>query len=159
MEQTKFKLSHTILYAKGWYLKTDDIWGDLEKVMLLDDYSTIDRNDVFTILLNAVSNSKGYHWASLRDVMTDILPRNVWKIGYPIKGNHLKGYLVGEEFFEYDVQTAFVYYVLSNFRNLHRDSWTRPKELSNRYPLGLGITHEKYLNIFNDETDLKKSMK
>ena len=44
MKQTKFKLSHTILYAKGWYLKTDDIWGDLERVLLLDDYSAINRN-------------------------------------------------------------------------------------------------------------------
>ncbi len=149
MKQTKFKLSHTILYAKGWYLKTDDIWEDLEKVLLLDDYSAINRDDVFTILLNAVSNSEGYHWTNLRDVMIDILPRNVWKIGYAVKENHLKGDLIGKDIPEYDVQTAFLYYVLSNFRNLHRDGWIPPKELSNRYPLESGITHEKYLNIFN----------
>ena len=40
-------------------------------------------------------------------VMIDILPKNVWKIGYAVKENHLKGDLIGKDIPEYDVQTAF----------------------------------------------------
>ena len=42
----------------------------------------------------------------------------------------------------------FLYYVLSNFRNLDRDGWIPPKELSNRYPLGSGITTMKNILIY-----------
>ena len=33
MEQ-KFKLTNVVLYAKGWYKKSDDIWEDLKKILL-----------------------------------------------------------------------------------------------------------------------------
>ena len=38
-----FKLSHVVLYAKGWYQKSDDIWKDLKKILNLDDYSPFDK--------------------------------------------------------------------------------------------------------------------
>lgn len=34
----KFKLANVVLYAKGWYLRTNDIWADLTKILELDGY-------------------------------------------------------------------------------------------------------------------------
>jgi hypothetical protein len=76
----KFKLTHVTLYAKDWYLITNDIWDDLIKILELDGYTPFDKMDVYSILLSAVQNSQIYRWTELKEVMNGIHPSNCWKV-------------------------------------------------------------------------------
>jgi len=50
----KFKLTNVVLYAKGWYLRTNDIWADLTKILELDGYSPQNKWDIYNIILKSV---------------------------------------------------------------------------------------------------------
>ena len=50
----KLKLSHTILYAKGWYEWSDDIIKDLTKTLEADGYSVFTPWDIRNILLSTI---------------------------------------------------------------------------------------------------------
>ena len=85
MEQ-KFNLTNVVLYAKGWYKKSDDIWADLKKILELDDYSPFSKNDVYSII--AARFSEFDHRSSeLFEVLKGIHPNSCWKYGYYVKEN------------------------------------------------------------------------
>jgi hypothetical protein len=44
IDNTKFKLTHVVLYAKGWYNSSDDIYADLKEILKLDDYTPLSKN-------------------------------------------------------------------------------------------------------------------
>ena len=50
----KAKISHTILYIKGWYRVSEDILEDLRATLLADGYSAdlFKDDDVINVLLN-----------------------------------------------------------------------------------------------------------
>jgi len=51
-------LSHTVLYAKGWYNKTSDVIEDLKKILELDNYTPFTQTDVVSILTVEYMRSK-----------------------------------------------------------------------------------------------------
>ena len=59
MEQ-KFKLANVVLYAKGWYKKSDDIWEDLKKILEFDNYTPFTKMDVYSIIVTAFQESNIY---------------------------------------------------------------------------------------------------
>lgn len=135
-----FKLSHLVLYAKGWYKKTDDIWADLLKILKLDDYTPFDKNDVYFIITNAFQNYK-CRQTELREVLINITPNNSWKVGYYTKGNAewLKD-LEKIDLPEYNMETAFIYYVLSTIRFIDNKDWIPVTPKCNKYPRAENIT-------------------
>ena len=78
----KFKLSHVVLYAKGWYKITDDIWEDLANILVLDNYNPWNKSDVFSIIISAFQSSGIYRITELKEVLVRISPSECWKFGY-----------------------------------------------------------------------------
>jgi len=119
--ETKFKLTNVVLYAKGWYKESNDVWEDLKQILELDDYSPFDKDDVYSIMLTAVQNSNIYRWTELKEVLNGINEANCWKFGYYTK--NCKWVDESEKYPDYDMKTAFIYYVLSNLRFMETKYW------------------------------------
>jgi hypothetical protein len=148
MERT-FKLTNFVLYAKGWYHETDDIWTDLIKMLNLDGFSPFDKSDVYSILLSAVQDSQIYRWTELKEVMYGIHPNNCWKFGYYVKQNCRWSIKSESELPEYELPTAFVYYVLSNLRFISSEHWIPKMPKYTKYPRAKDITIRKIYDHFD----------
>jgi hypothetical protein len=146
MKSNKFKLSHLTLYAKGWYENTDDVWGDLKKVLELDDYSPFTKNDIYSIICSRFSEFD-IRQSELKEVLYGIHPSTCWKYGYYTKGCDWvkdEGVLP-----EYDMPTAFIYYVLSTLRFIDNSKWdvVTPKYSKMKKPKE--ITTKRVIEQFN----------
>jgi hypothetical protein len=146
MEQ-KFKLTNVVLYAKDWYLRTDDIWADLQKILELDDYTPFNKRDVYEIIVSAFQESGIYRITELREVLSGITPQNSWRYGYYtksnadwVKDNHLLP--------EYDMATAFIYYVISSLRFIENKYWSPQMPKVSKYPKSKDITIRKLYEQF-----------
>jgi hypothetical protein len=146
--ESKFKLTNVVLYAKGWYLESDDIWEDLKNVLKLDDYTPLTKGDVYNILLNATQESKIYRWTELREVMNGIHPSNCWKFGYYVKENHGWSNKDINDLPDYNVETAFIYYLMSNLRFLDSEHWNPKMPKVTKYPKGKDITIRRLYEHF-----------
>ena len=146
--ENKFKLTNLVLYAKGWYLKTDDIWVDLIKILELDDYTPFDKMDVYNIITGAVQNSNIYRWTELREVLDGIHPKNCWKHGYYVKDNHGWSNKPINELPDYDMPTAFIYYVISNLRFMENTRWNVKFPKYSKYPKPKHITINQLYSVF-----------
>lgn len=144
----KFKLSHVTLYAKGWYLKSDDIWEDLKKILKLDDYTPFTKMDVYSIILSATQNSNIYRWTELKEVLNGIHPSNCWKVGYYVKENADWAHK-DTKINEYDMPTAFIYYVISNLRFIETKYWIPTVPKYKLYPKPKHISLQKVIEQFN----------
>lgn len=145
----KYKLSHLVLYAKGWYKKSDNIWEDLIKILELDGYSPYNIDDVYNIILSSLDSSEFTHrFTELREVLYGIYPSNCWKYGYYVKEN--KDWAnTGTVIHEYVVPTAFIYYVLGNLRFLDNTYWIVKTPIYKKYPKPSHITVKQVIDTFN----------
>jgi hypothetical protein len=146
--ENKFKLSHLALYAKGWYYKSEDIWQDLIKVLELDNYTPFSKSDVFHIITNRFSEFD-YRLTELREVLSGIQPKECWKVGYYTKGNYFTSN--PEELPEYDMETAFIYYVLSTLRFLENTQWNVVTPDYSSLKMGKNITKKKVKEHFESK--------
>lgn len=147
----KFKLSHLTLYAKGWYQKSDDIWNDLKEILKLDDYTPFTNYDVYSIILNSFQNFNNHRSTELREVLNGIHPNNCWKYGYFVKDNHEWSNDKIEDLPDYDMQTAFVYYVLSSLRFLESNLWEIKTPKYKLFPKNKDISAKKVIDQFNQK--------
>lgn len=131
-----FKLANLVLYAKGWYLNTEDIWKDLSSILELDGLTTFNKDDVYSVVASAVQSSDIYRWTELTEVLNGIHPKNCWKYGY--------------QFTEYDMRLAFIYYTLSNLRFLDNKQWEVKTPQITKYPRGKNITTKKLIEVFGN---------
>lgn len=66
MENKKLVMGHVVLYAKGWYKRSDEAWKDYRRVITADGrYTLYTRHDVAQLLLqfvfeNATRLNKGH---------------------------------------------------------------------------------------------------
>lgn len=104
-------LKHFLLYVKGWYQPTTDIWNDLKIVLKLDGYTPFSKNDVFMIILNNLPDIQQFKPFTL---LPALHPSNCWKFGYYVKGNHYFG--DQKDAVEYDYEMAVLKYILSELR-------------------------------------------
>lgn len=139
----KFELTNVVLYARGWYLITDNIWNDLKKILVLDGYTPFTDLDVYSILLNKVQNCGIHRWPELREVLIGITPENCWKCGY-----YTKDHTWVESEVEYDVKTAFLHYVISNLRFIESEKWDVQAPRIKEYPRGKNITLKRIKEHF-----------
>ena len=55
MNEKQLILGHTILYAKGWYKRSNEVWKDYRRVIIADGrYNPYTRHDVAQLLLQFV---------------------------------------------------------------------------------------------------------
>lgn len=53
----KLRLSHTILYSKGWYVKNKEQWKDLVNTLAADGLITLsNEHEVAAYMLSYISN-------------------------------------------------------------------------------------------------------
>lgn len=144
----QFQLAHLVLYAKGWYKKTDDIWEDLKKILVLDDYTPFTKNDVYIVILGCFSRAEfDYRANDLRPVLEGIHPAECWKFGYYTKGcTWVKN---SENLPEYDMQTAFIYYVLSKLKFLEMKYYKFAVPKYKLYPKNPNIPLKNVIERFN----------
>lgn len=145
----QFQLNHTVLYAKGWYNKTDNVFEDLKKILLLDDYTPFTNNDVFGILVR--NYEKLFENKSLLTFLIDISPSETWKVNYPTKGNvWMRNNKENESYPEYDLHTAIIYKILSEFRFMElKDITLSPPKYSIDNPRPTNIELKQVIEMFN----------
>ena len=115
---------HVVLYAKGWYETSDNIFEDLKKVLTLDDYTPETNNDVLSIFLARFEEAKIPN-SGVFNFYCGIHPRNTYKVNYRHSTDGFSEPLPSNE---YDIQLATVYYLLSTVRFLKHDQykWVKP---------------------------------
>lgn len=145
MKDKIFPLSHLVLYAKGWYKNTDNVVEDLKKILELDNYTPFTKNDVYSIICNRFSEFD-CRQSELREVLNGITKYECWKYGYYTNDcTWVKNY---EKLPEYDMQTAFIYYVLSCLRFIDSNQWNKKIPKWNKYPKNTTNTIKKLYEIF-----------
>jgi hypothetical protein len=123
----KFALSHTMLYAKGWYKTYDSksknktIWDDLRVIMSLDDYSgdIMSKTDITYVILHQCQKLDVRAFKDLAAFATGISKDMCWKHGY-VTTDHKWLIKDGEVVPEYDYFEAIVHYCLSSLRYLDK---------------------------------------
>lgn len=138
MKSKVFGLTNLILYAKGWYKKSDNLIEDLKKILELDNYSPFSKNDVYSIILNHFSRWD-HNSTELITILSGIHPDNCWKIGYNYKENNL----------EYDLVEASIYYVLSSVRFIDDNYWVVKTPKYSKFPKNPTISTKQVVKIFN----------
>lgn len=80
----KLKLSHTILYAKGWYKKSKNIWKDLVITLAKDGLITFStEHEVAGYMLNYISSNydiikNEFHNFSIAYFIDEIEKKKLW---------------------------------------------------------------------------------
>lgn len=129
----KIGLSHTILYAKGWYKRSDDIVSDLIKILNLDNIVVYSKHDIFLLLSNKLKYFDGAD-KSIELLCQALHPDNCWKYGYHYKKQNKNQ--------EYDYELAVIYYVLHLFTLLTIDKFNFIAPDYNSYPASDDVTDE-----------------
>lgn len=134
----KITLSHTVLYAKGWYHSTDDIIRDLKFALSLDNYSgeLFKKGDISNFLIQHCSkiSDKIFHFQTTQ-ILNGIRPEFSWKTGY--YHNSSPDWCTRDEWRtgDYDYDIAIIYYCLSGLRFLEKEYWNVSRPI---YGKGLG---------------------
>lgn len=80
----KLKLSHTILYSKGWYVKNKEQWKDLVKTLAADELITFsNEHEVAAYMLNYISSrqeviKKEINCLSIVYMFEEVGKRQLW---------------------------------------------------------------------------------
>lgn len=121
--ENQFELGHVALYAKLWYKRFDKkgrsknktIFDDLRCCLTADDYSGeyFSDSDVINILLIQCQRINIRAFNDMREFFYGIQDFSIWKNGYYTKTNDTFNNKRDENP-EYDINTAVVYYCLSN---------------------------------------------
>lgn len=51
-----YPLNNVVLYSKGWYKTSNDIWADIKYMLDLDGYCPGTKNDILTIMIVSFDN-------------------------------------------------------------------------------------------------------
>lgn len=146
----KFKLSHVVLYSRGYYNKSGDIWTDLKQILQYDDYTPFSNNDVFWIITNSFEKADlGGYTNTLLQTLIGIQQTECWKYGYECTKE------------TYDMATATMYYILSTIRFIDRTKWDPKVPKYNKItPRPKNIALKTIIEFFNtkkthNETEIK----
>lgn len=146
MKNKQFKLSHVVLYAKGWYLRTENKWEDLKKILTLDDYTPFTNSDVYSILIRAFDNFD-YRATELKEMLTGIHPSECWKYGYYTNNcTWIKGY---DNLPNYKMEDAVLHYILSTLQNLDNEYWIKVIPKYKKYPKPYDMSLKRVIGMFN----------
>jgi len=147
--ENKFKLSHTVLYSKGWYNKTDDIMEDLKKSLILDGYSDmIDSKNVVSIMINRFNDLN----FSLYDILSTISEDNCYRVGYYTNSHDwVDGHENRDKF---KMEYAIMYYIVSQLRFMNTNDYefVVPK-YSKENPRPNHITLKQVIDTFNSKDE------
>jgi len=157
----KFGLQHTVLYAKGWYKRSNNFWKDIMKCLEADGYlgtfegeseQSIKHRAVY-IILNQFSRIKGKeNIKSLAYFFDQIKPHNCWKYSnyWTKQFNFMHSKEEIEKLPEYDIDEAAIKYVLSILLSLNKDEWNPiPPDYKKVLPRKNGIKNKQIEECFS----------
>lgn len=145
MKKSKFPLTNIVLYAKGWYKRTDNVFDDLKKILKLDGYTPFTNSDVMSIIVNNFDKFD-IPASSLIQVLEGIHPNQCCKTGfYTNEHKWVKNY---EKLPNYNYELAVIYYVLSTLRFLDNTQWDVKVPKVTKYPMGNEITIRRIYETF-----------
>lgn len=112
MELNKHR--HWFLYAKGHYKKNENILEDLKKIHsnhFCIDADYISKQNIAEFLIKLVEPiiDEKIEGNTLTKFLTDLLPSEIWKCGYP----RIDGCEGDESILKYDFYLAIIYNCLS----------------------------------------------
>ena len=154
----KFKLMHTLLYAKNWYKSevyefrhnTNEhrvIWCELMAVLKADGYAFCEQKDVLAILINHCEQINA-NFIQLSSVVKRVTQFNCHMYGY----YHKDSPMVHDENYKntYDFNESLVMYILSNLKfleNSMHDPLPYP-DFKNVLPKRESVTHKTVKEFF-----------
>lgn len=155
--ETKFKLYHLSLYAKGWYKRENKktLWEDLAVIMSLDGYSGeyMRISDIVSITLDQCQRLNIRGFKDLGLFANGISPSQCWKFGYYTKEN-ATWVRNNEELPTYDYYEAILRYCLStlvcaDIKSLVGEGNKLPRpDYKNGLPRKNGVTEKKLKEMF-----------
>lgn len=138
------KLNNVILYAKNWYIKSDNIIIDLQKMLTMDGYigEYFSTKDICYKLYNHLKEIK-----DVSNIIFDIEEDNCWKFGYWTKNN---GRSDNFKLPKYNHHMAIIYVCLSHLRLLSRNEYSDTLFPPNTslHPLKNGLKNKQVEQIF-----------
>lgn len=106
------KLKHVALYAKHHYERSGDVWEDVKKCLIADDYMPSNQIDILNIIIRNVTPL--FHQKTpelVMELVEGISPHNCWKYGFYHKGcTWVKDY---DTLPLYEYKEAVLYFYLS----------------------------------------------
>jgi hypothetical protein len=109
-------LKHLALYTKNHYERSGDVWEDVKKCLIADEYTPFNKNDILHIVIrNVVPLFKYNDLVYYTIVLVDgISPYDCWKYGYFHKlCSWAKD---SDKLPSYDYETAILYFFLSTLQ-------------------------------------------
>lgn len=160
---SNFTLSHTVLYAKGWYKKyhpkrpvRKTIWDDLQVVLNADGYSTEHltqsgkKIEINSILLTELGKIPKYGTiGTLSHFYVAVKENNCWQYSYFTKNNVYWNNLEKKDLPDYDYEEAVARYCLSFFRFLSKEQWDKKALKSPVLPIENCIKKASLTEIFD----------
>lgn len=116
----------------------------MKKILELDNFDTFDKNDIYSIIISSVQSSELAN-CGLKELLNGISIENCWKIGYLHKEK--------DNINDYDMKTAFIYYVLTQLRFMPDDKWTPKMPMVSKYPKGKNITINMLYQMFGKKKE------
>ena len=141
----KFSLSHVALYAKRWYKRTNNVWGELKYFLELDGHTPYTNDDIYRIILNRYNES--IFNGDLYQFLSDTTPDNCWKIGYI----HKDSFFNKENNYtnEYDHRIAILFKIISDLMFAEGDKIEIKRPIySETNPMPDDVTEEKVNRMF-----------
>jgi len=148
MKNKIFPLTNVVLYAKGWYQQSDDIFKDLIEILKLDNYTPFTKSDVFSIITSNFENFD-VRQSNLKEFLIGVHPSECWKYGYYVKQNHNWSNKTESELPDYDLITASIYYILSTLRFIDNKQWIFKVPKYKLYKRNPEISIKTVIEVFN----------
>lgn len=133
-----FPLSHLMLYTRGWYKQTEDLFEDLKLVLELDGYQPDTKQNIMFIIVNCYGK---YIDIDLVDFLNDIQESQSFRIGHYTNNNSNpeNPYNV-----EYDINTAIIRKILSDIRFMNTNTWNQCVPCYRK-----GLKRPDHISIYN----------
>lgn len=110
----KISISHVVMYCKGWYKRSENVFDDLRKCLAFDGYSSefFKDKDINRKLLSEVEKLQNPS-ITLYSFYDDVLEENCWRYGYYTKENiKLFNFNKDYKYKEYDADLAVMYWCM-----------------------------------------------
>lgn len=148
MKTKIFPLTHLVLYSKGWYKHSDNIWDDLKIILEMDGYTPFTKGDVYNIILNNFDKFDSRE-SELRQVITGIHPSECWKHGY-YTNQYYSPLEETKNLPNYDMPEALIRYVISSLFGIDNNQWCAklPDYIHHKELRPNHITIKKLYNVF-----------
>lgn len=148
MKTKIFPLTHLVLYSKGWYKHSDNIWDDLKIILDMDGYTPFTKGDVYNIILNNFDKFDSRE-SELRQVIVGIHPSECWKHGY-YTNQYYSPLEETKNLPNYDMPEAFIRYVISSLAFIDNSQWNvrMPDYIHYKELRPNHITIKKLYNVF-----------